>query len=483
MKRQFNLAVLLGILMLTLLVGCKQLDSFSKEGGAPADAITGNTGVSLAFSFTSMLDALSNTGNSEPGDLVANGSTELFDAGTATYFTGTVAFESVPAGVVNSYAISAAVDGSFEAKLEQTVALQGGQYNVSVAFSDATQEYYGAASNVTMTEDATNDIDITISPVIGDTMMTGDITGSVSLYDFQYTATDFDTASDTYEMLVYLDGGAAVTFTFDDFTENALLYINISDGTHDVKLEIVKHGTPDVVIARYQGVPNFTAGSGQTLNLTPIFGTSTFTLAESGGDAVFNLKILQGTYNIVNSETGGSFQYRFSATGTQNNITEEVLSLAQDGDNNWAVSRTYAGFQYESMNAEIKIRDTGADRQIGSCSFTVSLTKNQAPVSCDLTLERRATISGEVLQVLGVNVVDETGDTAPANTSVYVNGVFRAFTGGAGVTNGYANIFLEPSVTPYSIHAVDTGAATSSAVTSYTAESWKVDNILLRLDQ
>jgi hypothetical protein len=313
--------------------------------------------------------------------------------------------------------------------------------------------------------------------------MTGDITGSVSLYDFQYTATDFDTASDTYEMLVYLDGGAAVTFTFDDFTENALLYINISDGTHDVKLEIVKHGTPDVVIARYQGVPNFTAGSGQTLNLTPIFGTSTFTLAESGGDAVFNLKILQGTYNIVNSETGGSFQYRFSATGTQNNITEEVLSLAQDGDNNWAVSRTYTGFQYESMNAEIKIRDTGADRQIGSCSFTVSLTKNQAPVSCDLTLERRATISGEVLQVLGVNVVDETGDTAPANTSVYVNGVFRAFTGGAGVTNGYANIFLEPSVTPYSIHAVDTGAATSSAVTSYTAESWKVDNILLRLDQ
>jgi hypothetical protein len=60
--------------------------------------------------------------------------------------------------------------------------------------------------------------------------------------------------------------------------------------------------------------------------------------------------------------------------------------------------------------------------------------------------------------------------------------VFRSSTGGVGVTNGYSTVFLEPGAT-YLIHAENAGAGTTSATTSYTAESWKVDNILLRLDQ
>jgi len=40
-------------------------------------------------------------------------------------------------------------------------------------------------------------------------------------------------------------------------------------------------------------------------------------------------------------------------------------------------------------------------------------------------------ISGQILQVLGVNVVDATGDTVPAGTPVYVNGSLAGVTGGA----------------------------------------------------
>ncbi len=479
MKRQIRVLTLIGLIVLPLMVGCKQLDSFSREGTGPADAVIGSTGVSFEFSFTALSISQNSSGShaGSSGQFVGQ-----FDEGSATYFTGTVSFESIPSGVVNSYDISAAVDASFDAKLEQTVALQGGEYNVSVAFSDSTQEYYGSANSVTITADTTNDIDISISPVIGDTVMTGDISSSIALYDFQYTSTDFDTSTDTYYMMVYLDGDSGTSFTFDQFTENALLYMNITDGTHDVKIEIFKDGPPDVVIARYHGVPDFSAGSNQTLNLTPIFGTSTFTLSESGGDAVFNLKILQATYNIIDTETGGAFEYRFKASGTHSTIPEEVLSLTQDVSNDWAVSRTYNGFQFDTMNAEVEVWNTGTSSEIGNCTFTVNLSKNQTPVSCDLILERRAVISGDILQVLGVNVVDETGDTAPAGTSVYVDGVFKGSTGGTGVTDGYTGLFLVPGAT-YSIHAENAGAGTSSAPTTYAAESWKIDNILLRLDQ
>jgi hypothetical protein len=473
MKRQMKLFVLFSFFILPLVVGCKQLDTFSSEGSAPADAVVGTTGLSFQFDFSSLLSSQSSSSNKIVGQ---------FSDGTAIHFTGNISFEAVSSGATSTYAISAAVDGDFEAKLEQTIALQGGQYNVSVGFSDSNQEYYGTASNVTITEDATNDIDITISPVIGDTVMTADISGSVPLYDFQYASSDFDTASDSYYMLVYLDGGSAVDFTFDEFTENALLYMNISDGTHNVKIEILKYGTPDVVIARYEGSSDFGAGTDMTLNLTPVFGTSTFTLSETGNDAVFDLTILEETYDIVNSETGGYFEYRFKASGTANSITEEVLFLSQDTEGDWGVTRTYSGFQYETMNAEVEVWNTATSDEIGNCTFTVDLSKNQTPVSCDLTLERRATISGEVLQVLGVNVVDETGDAAPYGTSVYIDGVFKGSTGGTGVTDGYTSLFLEPGAT-YSIHAVNSGAGTSSAAMSYTAESWKIDNILLRLDQ
>lgn len=483
------------IALLFAVAGCKQLGSFSQEGvqgasDAGAAGITSSTDVTFKFDFSSLLTNSINSApaQAQPTGRLASGNRFVnFDSGSATYFTGTVTFESTSSGATSSFDITAGLDGSWDAILDHTLALQGGEYDVTVAFSNADQEYLGVTSAVTIAEDATNDISVTVHPVIGDTVITGSIVEQVPMFYFNYPPSDFDTTSDTYYMVVSVDGAGDTNFTFAQFTGGARLYLNL-DGSHNIEMEVFKDATPDVVVARHNSTVNFQTGVGQTLNLKPIFGLSTFTLSEIGGDATFDIDFVDTAIDDINTETAGNYRIILKASGVYNTISDYVITegdASLDGPDSGLYSSTlnFSNFQFDpTMDVELEIWDISLSEEIGNCAFTYSMTKNGSTESCGLTLNRRAEIGGRVLQVLGVNVVNADYSVAATGTRVFVDGSLAGTTGGASApTTGYITLFLEPDAT-HDIYATTGAGDSTSDTTSYYAESWIIDNILLQLN-
>ncbi|MBU2510334.1 hypothetical protein KJ966_03315 [bacterium] len=481
---------ILGLLVLPLVMSCGS--SGGSSGGSSSDtADTGtpgtdtgssSTSVILSLDFSALASSASSAGaanslaDSEDGFEFSHPN---FDDGSATYFTGTVTFVSVSSGAVSSYDITAGLDSAFDAVLTQAVTLSGGQYTVSVTFSGSGQQYFGETSGtVTILENSSNSIAFEVHPVIGNTIVTGSHT-NVPFFDFQYAGSDF--ASD-YTMTVTIDGAVTV-LTFDEFTGAVGLYINTSEGTHNVVFEV--KNSSGTVVARYQNSnQTFTAGSDLTLDLRPIFGTSTFTLTESGGDATFDIRILDSAYDAVNTVTGGNFEFRFLGSGANNTIPLETLDPTHDIGNSWWLgTQTYTGFQFDTMTCEVVIWDTSEDKKIGGCTYTVTLSAaGSTDTTCDMTLDWNATIDGKVLQALGVNVVDSNGAAVPAGTVVYVDGIEAGLTGDTDASSdNFTVIFLQPDTT-HDIYAETAAQDSSSDSEPYFAESWKVDNILLWLN-
>jgi hypothetical protein len=115
------------------------------------------------------------------------------------------------------------------------------------------------------------------------------------------------------------------------------------------------------------------------------------------------------------------------------------------------------------------------------------LTNTANPVSCGLTLNRRAQISGRVLQVLAVTVNYDESHATKANhpaafgTSVYVDGLLAGITGGSSeVSQNGLVIFLQPDAT-HDIYAMDASGDTSP-VSQFYAESWGIDNLTLKIE-
>ncbi len=475
---------ILSLLVAPLMMGCGSAGGSS--GGSSSDSTDGDTsGTDTGSSSTSVVlnldfSALASSSSSGGASELPATSEPNFDDGSATYFTGTVTFVSTSSGETNSYDISAGLDSAFDAILNQTIALPGGEYSVSVTFSGSGQQYYGeTASNVTILENSSNSIVLDVHPVIGDTIVTGSHSDA-PYYNFQYTATDFET---DYIMTVSIDG-SVTTLTFDEFTGAAGLYINISDGTYVVVFQV--ENADGTVVAEYENSSlSFSSSSDLTLDLTPIFGTSTFSLTESGGDATLNIRILDSAYDEVNTETGGSFQFRFLASGAHNTIPLETLSITHDTGNGWWLStKTYSGFQYDTMISEIVIWDTSEDVKIGGCTYSVTLTEaGSTSTTCTMTLNRKATISGSVSQVaLGVNVVDSLGVAVSTGVSVYVDGSEAGITGDSDPSSdNFTIVFVSPDVT-HDIYAETATQDASSDPVSYFSDAWSVDNILIWLN-
>jgi hypothetical protein len=487
MKTSTLKAILFISLLVPLMFGCKNLDSSSKEETGTEDVLD-QTNVNLNLDFSSLLSTTaSKSGGNESAPLMPSAFSERiasFDAGSASFLDATVTFEAIPSGITASYPLTVGLDASWDTKVEHTMALQGGNYKVSLEASSDGQRYFGTSSSVTIDADSTNDVAIEIHPVIGNSSISADVTTQLPKYYFEYPAGDFDGTPDSYTMTVSVDGAGDSDFTFDEFTDvtTTRLYMDISDGPHDLLIEVKKSGT---VVARYNAVTDFNMGSDLTnLDLVPVFGTTSFTVSEVGGDARFDIKLLGSAYDLVHTETSGNFEYRIAGSGTYNDISEDVITFVYDGSSDYNATVTYSDFQFDTMALDIRIyeiHDTRPAEQVGKCSFTVALHKDGISESCDLTINRRAQASGRVVQVLGVNVVDATGAAVPAGTRVYVNGSLAGVTGGVDVANGYITLFLEPD-TNHDIFATTAAGDATSDITSYAAESGKIDNILIRLN-
>ncbi len=484
-QSSINYLILIIVSLSFIVIGCQRLDNFAGEGFQGAADALDPIDISFNFSFSALSTAdatdLPSQSFQPSRSILPGGPSYDMDFTTPKTFDGTVAFQPLPSGDPLTFDITATLDASWDAVLQQTFVLPTGTYDVTVVFGDTEQQYLGAANSVTILETGVNDIGVTVYPVLGETIIESTITDDIPLFYFEYESDEFSGLTPPVIMTVIIDNTGDTDFSLQEFTGDTRTYVNLS-GTHDVRIEIRSNNT---VVARYEAQNvEFQMGMAMEMNLTPIYGTATFTLAEQGSDATFNFTVPASVVSEIDAEVGGSladndYFFIFKMTGINNDPTSDQLALTLDGSGDYHGLLTYSNFQYDTLNIEIEIWDT-TDDIIGTCAFTMDMSADTISEICGFTLYRRAAITGHVLQVLGINVIDVNGNMVDAGTRIYVDGILEGLTGGPNVTDGFLTIFLEPG--DHDIYALDVSGDTSSDITTFTAESWGIDTILLELN-
>lgn len=484
-----RITVFISIICLILfLVGCKSLGSFDDEGLEAGDALE-NISVLFNLNFSTLLKGAEPSGSNSSAVFNQSRSMDIpsyaFDSATGTYFRGTVTFERIPSGVTKSFDVIAGIDSSWDAILDQALVLQAGTYNISLLFSDSNQEYMGTASSVAISVSGPNIISIDVHPVIGDTVTSTAIADTIAMFNLDYPDLNpHDLDISTWlnpSMVVTVDSTGDVELLLNEFTGNSRVFFNL-DGTHDIELQLRENG---VTIARFSNSVNFTSGTDITLNLTPVFGIATFALTEAGGDATFDFKLPASVITQLNSEVVGNiddadYHVLLRMTGNNNaDVTIDTLAFTEDATGDYWSTVTFSDFQYDTLNFIMEIWDdtTVPDELIAECSFTVDVTRDARNTNCDFILHKRAEITGNILHVLGVNVVDATGD-AVLGARVYVDGFERGTTGD-GTSDGFLVVYLEPG--EHVIHATSPSGDASSDYEPITAVPWGTGNLFLQL--
>jgi hypothetical protein len=301
-----------------------------------------------------------------------------------------------------TFPITAKMDSSWDANLQQSITVKPGAYKFNIQFQKNSYQYLGTTTATVSGGD--NTIALNVNPVIGDTLVTTTVIESPS-FSFNYPASDFNGLGDP-EMDVIVDGSTDATLVLAQFTGSELVYANL-DGTHDIEL-LLRDGTTDV--AKFsQSNFNFQAGTNYTFDLTAIFGRVAINLTESGGAATFNFFIPSEVVDEVGGDPA-DLRATFSLNGANNDSTSDILSLV-DASGDYTASTIISGIQYDTLTLGLQFEDiSGTPETIGTCSFDVTVDVSADSGSCAITLIRRAEISGRFFQVVAVNVVDATGD-------------------------------------------------------------------------
>jgi hypothetical protein len=321
--------------------------------------------------------------------------------------------------VAYTFPITATMDSSWDANLQQSIVVKPGAYKFNIQFQKNSYQYLGTTTATVLEGD--NTINLNINPVIGDTLVTTTVIETPTFW-FNYPAADFNSLADP-ELDVIVDGSADTTLVLAQFTDGVgeRVYFNLN-GNHNIEL-LLRDGTTDV--ARFEQTSiNFQAGIDVTLNLTAIFGRVAIGLTESGGDATFDFFIP----SEVVDEVGGLLNLRatFSLNGANNDPTSDILSLVVDASDDYTASTIISGIQYDTLSMSLQFEDIALSETIGTCNFDVTVDVSADSGSCAITLIRKAVISGRFHQVVAVNVVDATGDA--------VSGAFIWHNDGSGDT-------------------------------------------------
>jgi hypothetical protein len=358
-------------------------------------------------------------------------------------FSGTlVLLNANDDSVAYTFPITATMDSSWDANLQQSIVVKPGAYKFNIQFQKNSYQYLGTTT-ATVTG-GNNTIALNVNPVIGDTLVTTTVIETPT-FSFNYPAADFNSLADP-ELDVIIDGSTDVTLVLAQFTGDEYVYINLT-GTHDIEL-LLRDGTTDV--AKFaQTNFTFVAGTNYTLDLTAIFGRVGINLTESGGDATFNFFIPSEVVDEVGAL--GDLRATFSLDGDNNDPTSDILSLSEDASGDYTASTVISGIQYDMLSIDLQFEDISGSpfETIGTCSFDVTVDVSADSGSCAITLIRRAVISGQFFQVVAANVVGSDGNAISGATIVYNDGSgdssWPSLTGsGAFGTDGYVEMLLTP---------------------------------------
>ncbi len=325
---------------------------------------------------------------------------------------------------------------TFEVESNKSIVLDPGEYRFSLLVNHGNQQYAGMS--VMTIIDGQNTIDMTIRPIIGDTISTVNLVDNLADFRFQYDPSELSVAGISSPNLgIILDGGLEEILAINPATGISDEYLNLSVGYHTIDLKLydgsLQRGKSPVSNQEFYFHPDFDI----ELNLVPLHGEANIALTHNGGEATFDFLI---PTEVVDEAGGlGNLDVLFSIVSAKNSLQEIDLVLSQDASNDYRASTTISEFQADEATLSLSFTRKSPNTLLGSCNQVVVIDTTPRSMICDLTLRRNAVAGGRLLSTIGINVEDSGMPVAGA--TVYVDGELFGITsselGSYGFMKGY----------------------------------------------
>lgn len=378
-------------------------------------------------------------------------------------------------GVVETFVWTIYMDeATLDAESNLTLDLVPGNYDFELLVADGNQQYAGYANfNII---DGTNDVPLTVKPIIGDVVI--DVTTIDELADFQFQYDASELSGLTAPSIgIQIDLNAEQIFTINPATGMSDSFVNLPEGQHDLLLRLYDANVQVGKSIVEQQTKTVTSGLDLAMDIIPLHGETQFLLTEDGGDANVTVNI---PLDVVN-EVGGvdNLIGVLAMVGTKNPLQESDLSFIEQVDGSFQASLVLTDLQYEDVTLALTFSDKTTNDQIADCTNTWTLNDLDQTFICSISLIRRAVVTGSIMSVLGINVLNEAGEPAAGVVITDQNDNVLGLTGsGVYGTAGYIKVYL--SAGDYDITATD--ATNNQADTeSISLSALEVENVLFEL--
>jgi len=459
------------------LFGLATLLSACGSDNAPQEN-TGESTVGMNYDVSAFLKQEIDT-SSESANLTISNETTSSSFTTEQILRGELSVTTIGGdndGQVEVFAWTIYLDeDTFAASSNNTLTLDPGNYDFELLLTKGDQQYAGY-SNQTLV-DGTNDVAMTIKPVIGDVVQDVTIIDRLAYFKFQYNLDDL-AAIASPSVGIQVDGDVEQVFTINTATGLSDTFVNLPTGQHTLALKFYEAGVQVGKSITEQETQTVSFGTDLAMDIVPLHGEMQLILTEDGGDA--NLSVIVPAEVV--DEVGGTnnLTATLALVGVKNPLQESALLFIDQGNGTYKADIVLTDLQYEDVTLSLTFEDTTTSDQIASCNNTWTINNQNQNFLCDITLIRRAVISSNILAVLGINVWNEAGE--PVSGAVVTNaaGDTLGITGsGTYGTAGYLKVYLLAG--DHDITATDTVNSQAQTAT-VTLSPLEVENVQLELE-
>jgi|GEM_PF-2772464 len=330
-------------------------------------------------------------------------------------------------------------EDTLEAASNNTIILPPGNYDFELLVTKGDQQYAGYINADIV--DGENDLPMTIKPVIGEGILDVTIIDRLAYYKFKYNLDDLDSLSDP-TISIRIDAGEEHFFSINPVTGMSNMFLNLPTGNHNLQLKLYDAAIQVGKSITEQESQTVSYGTDLSMDIVPLHGELQFLLTEDGGNANLTVNIpaeiideVGGTNNLTSD---------LALVGIKNPLQESLLYFIQQQDGSYSAEIVLNDLQYEDVTISVVFTDKSTNDQIATCNANWTLNSESQNFNCDITLIRRAVISGNIMAVLGINVSDKDGHPVSGVVITHGDGEVLGITGSGNYgTSGYLKLYMK----------------------------------------
>ena len=364
---------------------------------------------------------------------------------------------------------------AWTAESNLSIDLTPGIYDFNLLLEKDDRQY--AATTTYQVVDGTNDVPMSISPVIGDLMVNVNLVDELADFKFQYDINELASLTNP-QIGVQVDGASEQLFTLNPATGLSDAYLNLSDGNHTLELKLYDANIQVGKSIDAQETQVVVVGQDINMDFVPLHAETQLILSEAGGDANVTVHLPQQ----VADEVGGinNLIGSFSIVGANNPIQQTQMTF-NPVTNGYEANFVLTELQYDNLTVSLTFDEKDSGELIASCNNVWVLNALSQTMNCNVELRRRAVIGGNLMAVLGINVINQASEPVEGVVIKDQNDNILGITGsGTWGTKGYLKTYLKAG--DYTITAEDpNNNLTGTGNENLTP--LEIENVLITLDQ